>query len=109
MANINVEEILSRYTAGFNNEFKNYKEKYPVRYKFFKVAIKEIVEAVIDKCVEEVQITVNKANIHRSRDESSYTEKELSWSEYDSNGPDYYYNAKIDDESILQVKQMITY
>lgn len=73
--NINIEEILKKHESFFNHE-----EFIPP----IKDAIKEIVEAVIDKCAEEAKT------------------KDLSKMPYEE-------DMVVDEKSILNVKKMINY
>lgn len=79
MKDINIEAILSKFPS------RDEKEEYLLKSDV-KAAIKEIVEAVVDKCAEEASLT----------DESFHSMQEGSI-------------MQIDKESILKVKEMISY
>jgi hypothetical protein len=84
MSKINVEKILKKH--GLEKPDENSKLVERIDYKLIKVAIKEIVKAVVDKCAEEA---TTKGYYTGINDE-----------------PDY---DIVDKESILKVKQEINY
>lgn len=80
---INIEDILKKYPKVFYEDSPDSLGT-AIEYYDVKTIIKEIVEAVVDKCAEEVDYVC-------------------------TDGSNKIYSNEIDKDSILQVKQMINY
>jgi len=96
MENINIEAILDKHLP------------YPLvdhTTMYVKAAIKEIVEAVIDKCAEEAETKdLTRPNCD---DHTPYRGPCISCSNY--HNPDIIIGSTINKESILKVKEMINF
>lgn len=106
MKDINIEAILNKHSF----HFESFKITIPrdgkkgSEYDRMKAAIKGIVEAVIDKCAEEVDyLEVYNPHISDIPKEAG----QLITTYYNPNGADIGYY--LDKESILKVKEMINY
>lgn len=111
MDKINVEEILKRHFRAGDRTFSraffecSFICDPPVNERRMRAAIKEIVEAVVDKCAEEAR---TKDIISPScNDHTPYWGACVSCGRIDN--PDIITESEIDKESILQIKQMIDY
>lgn len=81
---INIEEIFKKYANLY--QFEEGDPEYLLDKEDFKAAIKEIVEAVVDKCAEEVKLT-----------------------EFGYEAMQEYSSKAIDKQCILNVKTLVVY
>lgn len=109
---INVEEILRKHSINFEvlKKVANRDGKGGTEYDRLQAAIKEIVEAVVNRVEEGVRLKVFKYN-HKSGkvDDCSESDGDVYWESHPEDQPYPDLQVQIDKDSILQVKQLIDY
>lgn len=108
MGNINVGKILKDrliYNIGDGIPNKPHNKPNMMHIDDVKAKIKEIVELVIDKCAEEVEI--NPIYEPNCDDHTPYWGKCISCGRYDN--PDILVGSSVDKQSILSIKDKIKY
>jgi hypothetical protein len=108
MDNINISEMLSKYSKNVNTKISagySLSGKELLTVTEAKAAIKEIVEAVVDKCAVEAES--KDVKVPACDDHTPYRGACVSCGRYDN--PDVIISSEVDKHSILNIKTQINY
>ncbi len=106
MDNINIDDIINKYDKIFIQgvDGESY-DRYAISIDNVKAAIKEIIEAVIDKCAVEAES--KDVKVPACDDHTPYRGACVSCGRYDN--PDVIISSEVDKHSILNIKTQINY